>query len=93
MKNFHIVVTAQSHDDCLFLYKKFNHYLSAWFPIVSKTTHYKSARKGDVLRREIQIQISGNQKVEDPFTAGLLSLARLYELMCAGCAVNIVTGR
>ncbi|MBP7174574.1 MAG: hypothetical protein KBA33_11010 [Cloacibacterium sp.] len=54
--SFFIVIEASDHGTC----QKFASYLKKaidpWFLQIDKITEYKSARKGDVLRRDIYVR-------------------------------------
>ena len=54
-----IIVTSDTHDKCLFIFNRFKSLIKAFNFGNIRIRELKSARKGDVLSREIQINIIG----------------------------------
>ena len=50
-----VIVTTNNHMLCLDILKTFKKLCGAWFFTIKDLSEYKSARKGDVLQRELQI--------------------------------------
>lgn len=55
-QHLQIVITANSHDTCLYFTKHIRNVIKAWFFQIEMFSEDKSARKGEVLTREIQVR-------------------------------------
>ncbi|MGG7437386.1 hypothetical protein ACQ7CU_04825 [Chryseobacterium arthrosphaerae] len=54
--NFFVVIEADNHDTCLKFASYIKKALEPWFLQTENITEHKSARKGDVLRRDIFVK-------------------------------------
>lgn len=79
--HFSICINADNHDECLFVSKKFKEYLNSWsFILNSSPSESKSARKGDVLSREIQSSITSYPSDIIAFREGLRCIVFHYDI-------------
>lgn len=55
-QHLQIVIEAEDHDTCLRFTKYLRNAIKPWFFQLEMLSEFKSARKGDVLTREIQVR-------------------------------------
>jgi len=88
--HFSVVVKSTDHQTCLTLTKKIKDYLSAWSFACSYPNEHKSARKGDVLDREIQANFEDYPSNVIAFREGLRCICFHYDLYSQDTTVKII---
>lgn len=87
---FSIIVKSVHHQTCLSLSKKIKDYLSAWDWGCTYPHEHKSARKGDVLSREIQANFQDYPGTVIAFREGLRCICFHYDLSTKDSSVKII---
>jgi hypothetical protein len=89
--HFSITIKSADHQTCLAVSKKIKEYLSAWsFGCSFHPKESKSARKGDVLTREIQASFEDHPSTLIAFREGLRCICFHYDLLAKDTSVNII---
>lgn len=88
--HFSVVIKSTDHQDCLLISKKIKDYLSAWSFGCSVSRESKSARKGDVLNREIQARFEDYPVDIIAFREGLRCICFHYDLFTENTTVKII---
>ena len=90
--SFHFSVSIKSteHQTCLAVSKKIKDYLSAWSYSCNYHSESKSARKGDVLSREIQACFEDYPTSVIAFREGLRCICFHYDLYTKDTSVEII---
>lgn len=87
--HFTVTIKSSSHKVCLVLSKKIKDYLSAWEFGCSYPSEHKSARKGDVLNREIQARFEDYPSSVIAFREGLRCICFHYDLHAKDATITI----
>lgn len=87
--HFSITIKSHSHQVCLDVSKRIKDYLSAWYFGCSNPSESKSARKGDVLGREIQSRFEDYPGTVIAFREGLRCICNHYDLFMDKTSVKI----
>ena len=87
---FSIIVNSVEHNTCLAITKKIKDYLSAWSFGCSYPSEAKSARKGDILKREIQAAFEGHPSTVIAFREGLRCICYHYNLFAEKTSIKII---
>jgi hypothetical protein len=88
--HFSVVMESNNHETCLLISKKIKDYLSAWDFGCSHPSEHKSARKGDVLNREIQARFENYPSDVIAFREGLRCICFHYNLYFKSTTVKII---
>jgi hypothetical protein len=88
--HFSVIVKSINHKTCLDLSKKIKDYLSAWSFGCTYPGEHKSARKGDVLTREIQANFEDYPVTVIAFREGLRCICFHYDLFTKDSSVKII---
>lgn len=88
--HFSIIVKSSNHENCLLVSKKIKDYLSAWAFGCTYPSEHKSARKGDVLSREIQANFENYSATVIAFREGLRCICFHYDLYAEVTTVKII---
>lgn len=84
-----VIISANTHERCLFIAKKIYYLCKAWSHNV-KYDEYKSARKGDILRRDIMIYQTAYADDIIAFNESLRHICFHYDNYQIGC-VQVTT--
>ena len=87
---FSVIVKSVDHQTCLSVSKKIKDYLSAWAFGCTYPNEHKSARKGDVLSREIQANFEDYSGTVIAFREGLRCICFHYDLFTDVTTVKII---
>ncbi|OJW03924.1 MAG: hypothetical protein BGO52_17395 [Sphingobacteriales bacterium 44-61] len=87
---FSILVKSIDHQTCLSLSKKIKDYLSAWSFGNKYLSEHKSAKKGDILEREIQAGFEDYPATVIAFREGLRCICFHYDLFTKDTSVKII---
>ncbi|MCW3466981.1 hypothetical protein [Chitinophaga nivalis] len=88
--HFSVVIKSTDHETCLSLSKRVKDYLSAWHFGCSYPHENKSARKGDVLNRELQAKFEDYPSNVIAFREGLRCICYHYDLYTKDTTVTII---
>lgn len=88
--HFSVIVKSVSHQTCLTVSNKIKDYLSAWAFGCTYPNEHKSARKGDVLSREIQAHFEDYPGDVIAFREGLRCICYHYDLYTKDTTVKII---
>lgn len=87
---FSIIIKSADHQTCLAVTKKIKDYLSAWSFGCTYPSESKSAKKGDVLAREIQAGFEDYPVTVIAFREGLRCICYHYDLFTEKTSVKII---
>lgn len=87
---FSVSIKSVEHQTCLAVSKKIKDYLSAWSYGCTYPNESKSARKGDVLTREIQASFDDYSVNVIAFREGLRCICFHYDLFTKETSVKII---
>lgn len=88
--NFSVVIKSSNHENCLLVSKKMKEYFSAWYFCCNQSNEHKSARKGDVLNRELQAKVKGYSSDIVAFREGMRCICFHYDLYLEDTTVRII---
>lgn len=88
--SFSVVIKSNDHQTCLFITKKIKDYLSAWYFGCAYSKEHKSARKGDILNREIQSSFEDYPSNVIAFREGLRCICSHYDLFTKDTSIKII---
>jgi hypothetical protein len=87
---FSVIIKSDDHQTCLFVSKKIKDYLSAWSFGCKYIDESKSARKGDVLTREIQALFEDYPTTIIAFREGLRCICFHLDIFSKETSVKII---
>lgn len=87
---FSVVIKSTDHQTCLDISKRIKEYISAWFFGCTNQSESKSARKGDVLSREIQAGFEAYPATVIAFREGLRCICFHYDLFSEKTSVKFI---
>jgi hypothetical protein len=87
--HFSVNIKSLDHQACLFVAKKIKDYLSAWAFGCNLMSEHKSANKGEVLNREIQVRFEAYPGDVIAFREGLRCICFHYDLYTENTTVKI----